>query len=120
MVALLTMLAPSAPLGSTVTAKATVVVAAGARRPPAVLVAPVPNLAELSGRIAHIVQACFGGRRLVVFSGGESGATQAMIDMAKGIHAGGGNGSIIGRNTFQRPKAEALALLESITGVYKG
>jgi len=81
--------------------------------------APVPNIAELSGRIAHVVQACFGGRRLVVFSGGESGATQAMIDMAKGIHAGGGNGSIIGRNTFQRPKAEALALLESIIGVYK-
>ena len=60
-----------------------------------------------------------GGRRLVVFSGGEAGTTQAMVDMAKGIHAGGGNGSIIGRNTFQRPKAEALALLESIIGVYK-
>ena len=82
--------------------------------------APVPEISELSGRIAHIVQACFGGRRLVVFSGGESGATQAMIDMAKGIHQGGGNGSIIGRNTFQRPKADALKLLSDIIGVYQG
>ncbi|MCK8785412.1 class I fructose-bisphosphate aldolase [Roseomonas sp. NAR14] len=80
---------------------------------------PVPGIDTLSGRIKHVVQACFGGRRLVVFSGGEAGTTESMIDMAKGIHEGGGNGSIIGRNTFQRPKAEALALLESIIGVYK-
>ncbi|GGC38495.1 fructose-bisphosphate aldolase [Siccirubricoccus deserti] len=80
---------------------------------------PVAGIDTLAGRIAHVVQACFNGRRLVVFSGGEAGTTQAMVDMAKGIHQGGGNGSIIGRNTFQRPKAEALALLESIIGVYK-
>jgi class I fructose-bisphosphate aldolase len=81
---------------------------------------PVQGIDTLSGRIAHVVKACFNGRRLVVFSGGEAGTTQAMLDMAKGIHQGGGNGSIIGRNTFQRPKAEALALLESIIGIYKG
>jgi class I fructose-bisphosphate aldolase len=81
---------------------------------------PVKGIDTLAGRIAHVVQACFNGRRLVVFSGGEAGTAQAMVDMAKGIHQGGGNGSIIGRNTFQRPKAEALALLESIIGVYKG
>ena len=81
---------------------------------------PVPNLGELSGRITHIVQACFGGRRLVVFSGGESGTVESMMAMAKGIHAGGGNGSIIGRNTFQRPKAEALQLLSDIINIYRG
>ncbi len=81
--------------------------------------APVPEISELSGRIAHVVQACFGGRRLVVFSGGESGAADAMVGMARGIHAGGGNGSIIGRNTFQRPKADALKLLSDIIDVYK-
>jgi class I fructose-bisphosphate aldolase len=81
---------------------------------------PVPNLAELSGRITHVVQACFSGRRLVVFSGGESGTVDSMMAMARGIHAGGGNGSIIGRNTFQRPKAEALQLLSDIIGIYKG
>jgi class I fructose-bisphosphate aldolase len=82
--------------------------------------APVPDISELSGRITHVVQACFGGRRLVVFSGGESGAADAMVGMARGIHAGGGNGSIIGRNTFQRPKADALKLLSDIIDVYKG
>ncbi|MBP0493350.1 class I fructose-bisphosphate aldolase [Roseomonas indoligenes] len=80
---------------------------------------PVPDIGTLSGRIAHVVQACFGGRRLVVFSGGESGTSEAMVEMARGIHAGGGNGSIIGRNTFQRPKAEALKLLSDIIEVYK-
>ncbi|WP_338662076.1 class I fructose-bisphosphate aldolase [Pararoseomonas sp. SCSIO 73927] len=80
---------------------------------------PVPDIGTLSGRIAHVVQACFGGRRLVVFSGGESGTSEAMVEMARGIRAGGGNGSIIGRNTFQRPKAEALKLLSDIIDVYK-
>lgn len=81
---------------------------------------PVPEIGSLSGRIRHVVQACFGGRRIVVFSGGEAGTAESIIDMAKGIHQGGGNGSIIGRNTFQRPKAEALKLLEDIINVYKG
>jgi fructose-bisphosphate aldolase, class I len=81
---------------------------------------PVPALNTLAGRVAHVVQACFGGRRLVVFSGGEAGTTEAMVEMARGIHKGGGNGSIIGRNTFQRPKAEALKLLAGIIDVYQG
>ncbi|WP_458097490.1 class I fructose-bisphosphate aldolase [Roseomonas sp. WA12] len=81
--------------------------------------APVPDIATLAGRIKHVVQACFGGRRLVVFSGGEAGTNEAMMDMARGIHQGGGNGSIIGRNTFQRPKADALKLLSDIIETYK-
>ncbi|MBO1077025.1 class I fructose-bisphosphate aldolase [Roseomonas marmotae] len=78
------------------------------------------DASTLAGRISHVVQACFGGRRLVVFSGGEAGTSEAMIEMARGIHAGGGNGSIIGRNTFQRPRAEALKLLNDMAAVYKG
>ncbi|MBI0534070.1 class I fructose-bisphosphate aldolase [Roseomonas sp. KE2513] len=81
--------------------------------------APVPDITELAGRIRHVVQACFNGRRLVVFSGGEAGTNEAMMAMARGIHQGGGNGSIIGRNTFQRPRAEALALLSDIIETYK-
>ncbi|MBC9207547.1 class I fructose-bisphosphate aldolase [Roseomonas aerophila] len=77
------------------------------------------DASTLAGRIKHITDACFGGRRIVVFSGGEAGTSESIIDMAKGIHAGGGNGSIIGRNTFQRPKAEALKLLADIIAVYK-
>ena len=30
------------------------------------------------------------------------------------IRIGGGNGSIIGRNTFQRPKQDAISLLKEI------
>jgi fructose-bisphosphate aldolase, class I len=80
---------------------------------------PVPDISTLPGRIKHVVQACFNGRRLVVFSGGEAGTTDAMMEMARGIHQGGGNGSIIGRNTFQRPKEDALRLLADIIDVYK-
>ena len=80
---------------------------------------PVAEIDTLPARIRHVVQACFNGRRLVVFSGGEAGTNDAMMDMARGIHQGGGNGSIIGRNTFQRPKQDALRLLADIIDVYK-
>jgi len=77
------------------------------------------DTSTLASRIKHITDACFGGRRIVVFSGGEAGTSESIVEMARGIHAGGGNGSIIGRNTFQRPKAEALKLLADIIAVYK-
>lgn len=78
---------------------------------------PIKTLAQ---RIAHIKQCCFNGRRIVVFSGGASKGEDDIINEARGIRDGGGNGSIIGRNTFQRPRPEALKLLENIIGVYKG
>jgi class I fructose-bisphosphate aldolase len=74
---------------------------------------------DAAKRIAHIVQACFNGRRLVVFSGGEAKSAEALLTEVKAIHAGGGNGSIVGRNAFQRPKAEAIKLLTDIIEVYK-
>lgn len=77
------------------------------------------DTSTLASRIKHVTDACFGGRRIVVFSGGEAGTAESIVEMARGIHAGGGNGSIIGRNTFQRPKAEALKLLSDIIAVYK-
>lgn len=73
----------------------------------------------LSKRIAHIKQSCFNGKRIVVFSGGGAKGTDALLDEIKQIRDGGGNGSIIGRNTFQRPREEALALLAEIIKVYK-
>ncbi len=75
---------------------------------------------DAAARIAHVVQACFGGRRLVVFSGGEAKGTEDILKEVRAIHAGGGNGSIMGRNAFQRPKAEALKLLAEIIAVYQG
>jgi len=75
---------------------------------------------DAAARFRHVVQACFGGRRLVVFSGGEAKGTEDILKEVRAIHAGGGNGSIMGRNAFQRPKAEAVKLLSDIIAVYQG
>jgi class I fructose-bisphosphate aldolase len=74
----------------------------------------------MAERIAHIREACFAGRRLVVFSGGNVKGEKDLLDEVRAIRDGGGNGSIVGRNCFQRPRAEALALLDNIIKVYKG
>ncbi len=78
------------------------------------------DISTLAKRIAHVVQACFGGRRIVVFSGGAAKDLKGIYDEARGIRDGGGNGSIIGRNTFQRPRDEALAMLDQIIKIYQG
>ena len=75
--------------------------------------------ATLAERIRHVVQACFNGRRLVVFSGGEAKGTEALLSEVRAIHEGGGNGSIVGRNAFQRPREEALKLLSDMIAIYK-
>ncbi len=70
-------------------------------------------------RVQHVVQCCLNGKRIVVFSGGAAKGEDSVMDDARAIHAGGGNGSIIGRNCFQRPREEALKLLDSIIKIYK-
>ena len=74
----------------------------------------------LEKRIAHIMQSAFAGRRLVVFSGGASKGLEGLFGEVRAIHAGGGSGSIIGRNSFQRPRADALAMLDTVIGIYRG
>jgi class I fructose-bisphosphate aldolase len=76
---------------------------------------PIATMAE---RVKHVVQSCFAGRRIVVFSGGENKELESLYTDIRGIRDGGANGSIIGRNTFQRPRAEALALLDQIIKIY--
>ena len=71
-------------------------------------------------RVRHVVKSCFNGRRIVVFSGGAAKGADAVYQDARDIRDGGGNGSIIGRNTFQRPRAEALAMLDKLIAIYKG
>ena len=71
-------------------------------------------------RVAHIVQSCFAGRRLVVFSGGAAKSADSIFDDARAIRDGGGNGSIIGRNVFQRPRDEALKMLGALVDIYRG
>jgi fructose-bisphosphate aldolase, class I len=78
---------------------------------------PVKTMTQ---RIEHVVQSCFNGRRIVVFSGGEAKDLKGIYAEAKAIRDGGGNGSIIGRNTFQRPKEEALKMLGEIVSIYQG
>ena len=63
----------------------------------------------------HVVQCAFDGRRIVIFSGGEKVADDAaFLKDIQAIHDGGGFGSIIGRNSFQRPREEALKLLGAV------
>jgi class I fructose-bisphosphate aldolase len=71
-------------------------------------------------RIAHVVQSCFSGKRIVVFSGGEAKDLDGVYNEARAIRDGGGNGSIIGRNTFQRPREDALKMLDHIIRIYRG
>ncbi|MSO72331.1 MAG: class I fructose-bisphosphate aldolase [Rhodospirillaceae bacterium] len=76
--------------------------------------------ATLAQRISHVVQSCFSGRRIVVFSGGGKKGDESLYAEAKAIRDGGGNGSIIGRNSFQRPQPEAINLLGKLIDIYKG
>jgi class I fructose-bisphosphate aldolase len=78
------------------------------------------SIKTMAERIAHVKQACFAGRRIVVFSGGNAKGENDLLDEVRAIRDGGGNGSIIGRNTFQRPREEALKMLDSIIKAYKG
>ncbi len=72
----------------------------------------------MAERVKHVVQSCFAGRRIVVFSGGENKDLESLYTDIRGIRDGGANGSIIGRNTFQRPREEALTLLDEIIKIY--
>lgn len=77
------------------------------------------DIATQAARVAHCMQASFGGRRIVVFSGGAAKGADAVFDDARAIRDGGGNGSIIGRNSFQRSRADALEMLQKLVDIYK-
>ena len=74
----------------------------------------------LADRVRHVVQSAFDGRRIVIFSGGGKADDAQLLEQIRAIREGGGFGSIIGRNSFQRPRAEAVKLLRAIMDVYKG
>jgi class I fructose-bisphosphate aldolase len=78
---------------------------------------PIATLAE---RVRHVVQSAFNGRRIVIFSGGAAKETSAMLDEVRAIRDGGGFGSIIGRNSFQRPREEAIKFLNTVMDIYAG
>lgn len=74
----------------------------------------------LADRIRHVIQSSFNGRRIVIFSGGAAKGEDAVLEEIRGIHAGGGFGSIIGRNSFQRSKSDGVALLNKVMDIYNG
>jgi class I fructose-bisphosphate aldolase len=78
------------------------------------------DISTLPARIAHVMQAAFNGRRLVVFSGGAAKSTEEVFDEIRALRDGGASGSIIGRNSFQREKADALKLLDTVIRIYQG
>jgi class I fructose-bisphosphate aldolase len=78
---------------------------------------PIKTLPE---RVRHVVQSAFAGRRIVIFSGGAKSEDKNIFEEARAIRDGGGFGSIIGRNSFQRPKADAIKFLQTVMGIYAG
>ena len=78
------------------------------------------DISTPAARIRHVVQSAFNGKRIVVFSGGEAKDLYGVLNEVRAVYAGGANGSIIGRNTFQRPKPEALDMLGRIIKIYQG
>ena len=78
------------------------------------------DVSSQAARVKEVVRSCFDGRRIVVFSGGAAKGADAVYQDAKDILAGGGNGSIIGRNSFQRENGDALDMLGKIMDIYKG
>ena len=78
-------------------------------------------IASQADRVRHIVQCAFAGRRIVIFSGGAANFDDdALLEEIRAIHSGGGFGSILGRNSFQRPKDKALKLLGEVMDIYAG
>jgi fructose-bisphosphate aldolase, class I len=78
------------------------------------------DVSTLKARIAHIMQCTFNGRRIVVFSGGAAKDDAGVLEEARGIRDGGGTGMIIGRNSFQRKREDALKLLDSLIKIFLG
>ncbi len=78
---------------------------------------PIETLPQ---RVQHVVQSAFNGKRIIIFSGGAAKGTDAVMEEIKGLAAGGAFGSIMGRNAFQRPKDEAIKLLNDVMDVYAG
>ena len=78
---------------------------------------PIKTLAE---RVKHVVQSSFDGRRIVIFSGGAKSDEKTFFEEVRAIRDGGGFGSIIGRNSFQRPKGDAIKFITTVMGLYAG
>ncbi len=73
----------------------------------------------LADRTRHCVQSAFNGKRIIIFSGGEAKDTPSVLEEVRGLAEGGAFGSIMGRNAFQRPRAEAVKLLQDVMDIFR-
>jgi class I fructose-bisphosphate aldolase len=78
------------------------------------------KVATLTERTRHVVQSCFNGRRIVIFSGGEAKGDSDVLAQIRELAAGGAFGSIMGRNAFQRNKADGIKLLKDVMAIFRG
>jgi len=72
----------------------------------------------LAERVAHVIQGAFAGRRIVIFSGGEAKGIEEVLEDNRQTALGGGFGTIMGRNSFQRPHDEAVELLHQVMDIH--
>jgi class I fructose-bisphosphate aldolase len=75
---------------------------------------------KMSDRIKHVIDSSFNGKRIVIFSGGETKSTEDLLSEVKELALGGAFGSIMGRNAFQRPRKEAVELLKNVMHIFSG
>ena len=76
---------------------------------------------SLTDRVKHVVESAFAGRRIVIFSGGaKKDSDEAVYDEIRAIRDGGGFGSIMGRNAFQRTQEGAVELLTTVQKILSG
>jgi class I fructose-bisphosphate aldolase len=78
------------------------------------------RVGTLADRTDHVLQSSFGGKRIVIFSGGEAKGTDDLLNEVRELAKGGAFGSIMGRNAFQREKKEAIKLLQDVMDIFAG
>jgi fructose-bisphosphate aldolase, class I len=75
--------------------------------------------ATLAERVKHVVQSAFNNKRIVIFSGGVAKGEGEVLAELREIAKGGGYGSIMGRNAFQRSPADGAKLLRDAMAIFK-
>jgi len=76
-------------------------------------------IATLADRVKHVIQSAFDGRRIVIFSGGAAKGVDEVLEENRQTALGGGFGTIMGRNSFQRPHDDAVTLLHEVMEIHR-
>lgn len=75
---------------------------------------------SLVDRARHILHAAFNGRRLVLFEEGDVRGSKDLLKEINDLARGGAFGCVMGKNAFQRPKGEAIPLLNEVMDAFGG